>query len=117
MIETLEALKEALGKYNSALEAFENLNSSIAKQNGKLEKMVTKGSTEYEEWVTKTRAGSYGTLTGTTIGFIIADIFGCLGICWTSSAIAYGPTAYSTLYIELVAAVQPIKGIDTYIAH
>merc|ERR1711988_949308 len=97
MIETLEALKEALGKYNSASEAFENLNSSIAKQNGKLEKMVTKGSTEYEEWVTKTRAGSYGTLTGTTIGFIIADIFGCLGIC---SAVSSSSNVTTNITIE-----------------
>merc|ERR1711988_612658 len=97
MIETLEALKEALGKYNSASEAFENLNSSIAKQNGKLEKMVTKGSTEYEEWVTKTRAGSYGTLTGTTIGFIIADIFGCLGIC---SAVSSSSNVTTNMTIE-----------------
>merc|ERR1712244_106164 len=33
MIETLETLKEALEKYNSAVETFDNLNSSIATQN------------------------------------------------------------------------------------
>merc|ERR1711874_835842 len=47
MIDTLETLKEALGKYNSALETFENLNSSIKTQNHKLGKMVDKNSAEY----------------------------------------------------------------------
>merc|ERR1712072_1330720 len=53
MIDTLETLKEARGNYNSALETFENLNSSIGKQNRKLEKMVTKDSAEYEDWIEK----------------------------------------------------------------
>jgi len=81
MIETLETLKEALGKYNSALQTFENLNSSIKKQNRKLEKMVTKDSAEYEAWTTNLRGGTYGTIGATTTGLIFADIFGCLGIC------------------------------------
>merc|ERR1711953_1559057 len=42
MIETPKTLKEALEKYNSAVETFDNLNSSIATQNRKLVKMRTK---------------------------------------------------------------------------
>jgi len=81
MIETLETLKEAHEKYNSASETFQNLNSSVKETNIRLVKMVTNGTEEYNDWVTKARLGAYGALTGATIGFIIADIFGCLGIC------------------------------------
>merc|ERR1712203_1115990 len=58
MIETLERLTEARKKYNSALETFEDLNSSIATQNRKIEKMVNKNSAEYKAWTQKLRGGS-----------------------------------------------------------
>jgi len=93
MIETLETLKEALEKYNSAVETFENLNSSIATQNRKLEKMTNKNSAEYKAWTEKLRAGVYATITGTTTGCIIADIFGALGICSAVNAAISGATA------------------------
>jgi len=81
MIETLETLKEALEKYISAQEAFENLNSSIAKQNREMEKLVTKDSDEYKKWVEQMKAGAYGVVGRKTVAFIIGDIFGCRGIC------------------------------------
>merc|ERR1712203_860486 len=93
MIETLETLKEALEKYNSAVETFDNLNSSIATQNSKLEKMTNKNSAEYKAWTEKLRAGVYATITGTTTGCIIADIFGALGICSAVNAAISGATA------------------------
>merc|ERR1712226_66203 len=67
MILTLKALKEALEKYNSAVETFENLNSSIATQNRKLEKMTNKDSAEYKAWTEKLRAAVYSTIAGTTM--------------------------------------------------
>jgi len=81
MIETLETLRDALETYNSAQETFQNINSSVKEKNIRLKKMVTKGTEEYNDWVTKTREGVYGALTGATTALIIADIFGCLGIC------------------------------------
>merc|ERR1712066_737913 len=86
MIETLETLKEALGKYNSALVTFENLNSSIGKQNRKLKKMTTKNSDEYIAWTKKLRGGIYGTIAGTTTACIVADALGAFGICSAVSA-------------------------------
>merc|ERR1712077_141213 len=41
MVETLESLKEAKEKYNSALETFDNLNSAIKSQNIQLKKLLT----------------------------------------------------------------------------
>jgi len=81
MIKTLETLTEAKEKYNSAVETFDNLNSAIATHNRKLEKMVNKNSAEYKAWTSKTRGGVYGTIAATTVGCIIADILGALGIC------------------------------------
>jgi len=81
MVETLETLKEAKEKYNSAVETFENLNSYVTLHNRKLEKMSTKGSDEYEAWTARWRAGTLGTITASTTGCIIADIFGALGAC------------------------------------
>jgi len=96
MIDTLETLKEALGKYNSALETFENLNSSIKTQNNKLGKLVDKNSDEYKAWRHKTRAGVYTTIGATTVGLIIADIFGCLGICSGVGIVVHGTAVGAT---------------------
>ena len=97
MIETLKTLKEALDKYNSAVHTFENLNSSIATHNIKLEKLVTKDSAENKAWREKLRGGAYGTLAGTTVGCIVADALGALGIC---SAVNLATVGISTAAIE-----------------
>merc|ERR1711944_188645 len=81
MIDTLKTLEEAVEKYNSALDTFEKLNSSIKTQNRKLEKLLDKNSAEYKEWTTNMRAGVYSTVAVSTISFILADVFGCLGFC------------------------------------
>merc|ERR1711997_206795 len=61
MISTLETLKEALEKYNLALDTFEKLNSSIRTQNRKLEKLTDKNSAEHKAMATKMRTGLYTT--------------------------------------------------------
>merc|ERR1719208_194609 len=106
MIDTLKTLKEALGKYNSALVTFENLNSSIGKQNRKLEKMLTKNSDEYEDWTQKTRGGVYGTIGTTITACIIADTQGALGIC---SAISLPIGVAATIVTEVEIAKYAAK--------
>jgi len=101
MIDTLETLKEALEKYNSAFETFENLNSSIKTQNRKLEKLVDKNSAEYKDWTHKTRAGVYTGVGATTVGLIVADVFGCLGIC---SAVGAAASISTSVGIEVTIA-------------
>jgi len=88
MIDTLKTLEEAVEKYNSALDTFEKLNSSIKTQNRKLEKLLDKNSAEYKEWTTNMRAGLYSTVAVSTISFILADVFGCLGFCSAGSLVA-----------------------------
>merc|ERR1712004_610334 len=64
MIETLETLKKAKGKYNSALETFDNLNTSIKKQNIQMNEFVTNSST----WIEKTREGLYSAVGAVASG-------------------------------------------------
>merc|ERR1712165_287431 len=113
MIDTLETLKEALGKYNSALETFENLNSSIKTQNHKLGKLVDKNSDEYNDWTHKTRAGVYTAIGSTTVGLIIADIFGCLGICSAVNGVVSISTAagLETEIAKYSAKLETLKSI------
>merc|ERR1712141_676380 len=74
MIETLETLKKAKGKYNSALETFDNLNLTIKKQNIELEELVSKS----KDRIKKKNEEGCGV---TCILCIIADILGGLGVC------------------------------------
>ena len=106
MVDTLETLKEALEKYNSALEIFENLNSSIKTQNQKLEKLVDKRSAEYKAWTKNLRTGVYSGIGATTTGLIIADIFGCSGIC---SAVGAAASISTTATIETEIAKYSAK--------
>merc|ERR1712226_431490 len=113
MIETLKTLNEALEKYNSAVQTFENLNSSIAIQNMKLEKLVTKDSAENKAWIKKLRGGTYGAIAGTTVGCIIADSLGALGVCSAVNLAASGTTAAAieTAIYRYNAVLEKLKTI------
>jgi len=79
-----DALSEAKEKYHQAIETFENLNSSIQTQNRYLKNLVDTESAEHKAWVDKVRAAAYATTVPATVtGFLLLDIFGCLGICST----------------------------------
>jgi len=112
MIYTLETLEEAVEKYNSALDTFEKLNSSIKTQNHKLGKMVDTKSAEYKAWIQKTRAGvvyyTYTAIGGTTVSpsYFFTDIFGCLGIC---SAVNAVPSLSTAAQIEALIAKYSAK--------
>jgi len=92
-----DALSEAKEKYYQAIETFENLNSSIQTQNRYLKNLVDTESAEHKAWVDKVRAATYATTVPATVtGFLVADIFGCLGICSTiGNLIVIGTTAAS----------------------
>jgi len=90
MIETLETLKEAREKYNTAVQTFEDLNSSIKTQNIQLKKMLIKDSAEYKVWVSKAKTLQKRAV-GRAIGLIFLDIFGCFGICTLINAAVSAP--------------------------
>jgi len=113
MTKTLGTLHEARGKYNSAVETFENLNSSIATQNRKLEKITNINSAEYKAWTEKLRAGAYSTIAGTTVGCIIADVLGAFGICSAINAGISGSTAVGieTEILKKLTELEEMKAI------
>ena len=94
MIETMESLKEAKEKYNSVIETFGNLNDSIKIQNKQLRNLLTnvndtKALLDSQEIIFL--SSSYTTA-------IIADIFGCSGLC--SSIII--PSLYAVAIAKLL---------------
>jgi hypothetical protein len=101
MIETLETLKEAKEKYNSAQETFENLNSSIKRQNIELEKLLTESSDEYKAWVrkkgiaTRTVLGASG--ASLTTACVLLDLLFLYGIC---TGVTVGTLSVATPVVE-----------------
>jgi len=91
MIKTLETLKEAKEKYNSARETFENLNSSIKIQNDQLKILLTESSDEYKAWVrkkgiaTRTVLGASG--ASLTLACVFLDLLFTFGICTGVNAV------------------------------
>merc|ERR1712062_621625 len=69
MIETLETLKNAKRKYNSALETFDNLKQQVEGENRKLNKMLDKDSEEYKAWKEKVVLASKGQL-----GVVVSEV-------------------------------------------
>merc|ERR1712179_74912 len=68
-----DALSEAKEKYYLAIESFDNLNSSIQLEARYLEKLTDTKSSENKEWNAKAISSA--------TGFLVADVFGCLGLC------------------------------------
>jgi len=101
MIETLDTLKKAKIEYNSAMETFDNLNFEIKTDHQKLERMLDRDSEEYKAWTTKTGAGEINTaIGGTAHALILADVFGCFGICSAVGNVA-SISAFAGLEVEI----------------
>ena len=89
MKESLELLTEAEKKYVSAIDNVDGVTTKLGDFNRGMKKLLDKESAEYKQLKTKLRAGFYGTSGAITVGMILADIFGCFGICtgvYTSTA-------------------------------
>jgi len=106
MIETLDTLKKAKIEYNSAMNTFDNLNFEIKTDHQKLERMLDRDSAEYKAWTTKTRVGENTAIGGTDVALILADVFGCLGICS-----AVGNVASISTFAGLEVEIERLKTI------
>merc|ERR1712154_156099 len=73
-------LDEAKTTYNKAIDKFEGSDIEGRKFKEHLKQMLETESAKHEAWVARTRT-AYGAAVGTTVGMIIADVFGCLGLC------------------------------------
>ena len=91
MTESLELLAEAEKKYELAIDNIDGVNINLRDFHKDLKKMLDENSAEHKQWSSELRAAAYSSAGGVTVGMIIADIFGCLGICSAvGNAVAWG---------------------------
>ena len=79
--ETLDALGRADKEYGDAIDDLEDVNTELGIFNRDLRSMLNTDHANHKRWVDTVRASTYSGTGALTIGMIIADIFGCLGIC------------------------------------
>ena len=83
MKESLEMLKKAETNYEQAISDIVAVNGQLRNFHRQLKKMLDTNSEEHDAWATGVRAGTYSAAGSVSIGLLVADIFGCLGICST----------------------------------
>jgi len=81
MNESEVALKTAQEKYKSLLDIWNEIAEDIDDFKFRISEMTDEESEAYGNWTKTLREAVYGTNTAITVGMLIADVFGCLGIC------------------------------------
>jgi len=104
--ETKISLTDANEKYNTAVDILSSLSFDMKQLIEKLDRSITNGTEEYENWTSKVRWGAYGGAGSLAAGLLVADILGCLGIC---SAIGT-PTSIATAAIAVESAIDEYSG-------
>merc|ERR1711872_106235 len=124
--ETKILLTDANEKYNTAVDILSSLSFDMKQVIEKLDRSITNGTEEYENWTSNFRWGAYGGVGSVAAGLIVADILGCLGICSAIGTTASIATAAITvesaiaeysakleLFQERVEAIQEkLSGMD-----
>ena len=77
--ETKILLSDANEKYNTAVDILSSLSFDMKQLIEKLDRSITNGTEEYENWTSKVRWGAYGGAGSLAAGLLVADILGCLG--------------------------------------
>jgi len=94
--ETKTKLSFAREKYAALIDTWLTIDEDIAVFKLKINKATDTSSEEYEAWTTKVRTAYISGASAVTVGMIIADVFGCLGICsGVVSTITWGSTITS----------------------
>ena len=97
MKESLELLDKAEANYKQAISDIVAVNAKLRDFNSAVQKMLRTDSAEHTAWTKQVRAGVYTAAGGLSIGFIVADVMGCLGICSTvGNLISWGSTVAAT---------------------
>jgi len=110
--ETKKQLTTANQSYNSAVDILTSLSLNLEQVVEKLERSLTNGTQEYEEWTSNLRTGVYGGVGAASVGFLIADIFGCLGLCsliGTTTSVATSVAAVESSIAEYSTELERIK--------
>jgi len=113
MKESLELLTEAEKKYVSAIDNVDGVTTKLWDFQRFVKKLLNKKSAEHKQWKTKLRAGAYGTSGALTVGMIIADVLGCLGICSGVVTSSAWITATATAEGNIAIVKQHFEELET----
>lgn len=105
-------LSDAKSKYDQAATEIDMVNSKLEAFKLKMDQMLDENSADHKAWTKGVRAGWYGTAGAMTVGMIIADIFGCLGICsavGTTTTWAATAAAVESAIAEVTAKIEQME--------
>lgn len=109
--ESLETLENAKIRYNKAITSINKATEQLRLFSEKVYNMTDVNSQEYQQWTSDARAAAYTTAAGVSIGLLVADIFGCLGLCSTiGNAATWGATA-GTLEAKIKEYTIALEGL------
>ena len=80
MNESLVVLEKAKQKYNSFIRTFKEVDKDISEFELLLKRLTDSEATEFKKWTEEIRGAAYAGASVTTVGMIIADVVGCLGM-------------------------------------
>merc|ERR1719433_1032252 len=73
--------------------------------------MLETESAEHEAWVARQRT-AYAAAVGTTVGMIIADVFGCLGLCSAIVTTSVWATTATSVELTIDSYAQNIENLE-----
>jgi len=112
MKESLELLDKAEANYKQAISDIVTVNAKLRDFNSAVQKMLLTDSSEHKAWVEQLRAGAYTAAGSVTVGLIVADVLGCLGICSTvGNLISWGTTVAAT-EASIAAVTAELKELE-----
>merc|ERR1712141_503954 len=109
--ESQSVLMQAKTKYDTA---YQQMNDTKIK----LSTLKRGVSAEFDSdsWHSSIRSKVYGASTGATIGFLIADIFGCLGLCSAIGNTAVWSTSVASVESKIAQVTTKIDELNESIA-
>merc|ERR1719415_323881 len=115
--ESKKILGDAKTKYDDSAEKIDIVNSKLETLKTTMDQMLDETSAEHDSWTSSLRAGVYAGAGASTVGFIIADIFGCLGLCSTIGNAAVWGTAVGSVESKIAEVSAKIQQMDASVAN
>jgi len=117
---TKELLSKAKVQYNLAITTMDKMEGDLKIKIVELEALGDEKSVKYQKFAKDVRGGVYGGCGAVTAGMIIADVFGCFGICSATATSACWVTAIPSVEATLAtyrAAVGEMKNKTEEVKH
>lgn len=110
--DSLKTLNKARSRYIKAIDSINKATEQLRIFSEKLNKMTDKSSAEHEEWTSKARTIAYTSAGGVSIGLVVADIFGCLGICSAVGSTTVWGATLATLEIKIAEYTAALEALE-----